>query len=383
MNARIESVDVVRGMIMVIMALDHTRDYFGIPGQNPVNLTTASAALFLTRWITHFCAPVFFLLTGTGAFLSLRRKTSAELSRFLLTRGLWLIVLETTIVRCFAYQFNVDYHVTMLLVLWALGWAMIVLGVLCRLPVMASTVFGAVLVVGHNALDGVRSTNALWAVLHAPGFVLNAPQHVVFVGYPLIPWVGVTALGYSLGQVYAWDVDRRRAFLLRLGAALSAAFVILREINVYGDSARWTTQRSALFTVLSFLNTTKYPPSLLFLLMTLGPAMLLLRAMEGGTPRMLGPALTIGKVPLFYFVVHFALLHALAVLTSFVRYGSAHWMVESPDLGNYPFTAPPGWGYALPGVYLMWITVVLLMYPMCRWFAALKQRRTDAWLSYL
>ena len=383
MTSRIESVDVVRGLIMVIMALDHTRDYFGIPGQNPVNLATASAGLFLTRWVTHFCAPVFFLLTGTGAYLSLQRKSPAELSRFLLTRGLWLIVLEVTVVRCLAYQFNADYHVTMLLVLWALGWAMIVLGVLCRLPVIASTVFGLVLVAGHNALDGVRSTNALWAVLHAPGFVLNAPQHVVFVGYPLVPWVGVTALGYSLGQVYAWDAGRRKAFLVQLGVALSAAFVLLRAVNVYGDPSRWMPQRSAAFTVLSFMNVTKYPPSLLFLLMTLGPALLLLRAMEGGAPRVLRPVLAIGKVPLFYFVVHFALLHLLAVLTCLVRYGGAHWMFESPDLGNYPFTAPPGWGYALPGVYLMWVTVVLLMYPLCRWFAALKQRRTDVWLSYL
>ena len=383
MNARIESVDVVRGLIMVIMALDHTRDYFGIPGQNPVDLDTASAALFLTRWITHFCAPVFFLLTGTGAFLSLRRKSPAELSRFLLTRGLWLIVLETTIVRCFAYQFNVDYHVTMLLVLWALGWAMIVLGVLCRLPVVVSTVFGVVLVAGHNALDGVRSTNALWAVLHAPGFVWNAPKHVVFVGYPLIPWIGVTALGYSLGQVYAWDAERRRAILLKLGVAATAAFVILRGMNVYGDPSRWASQKSAVFTVLSFLNTTKYPPSLLFLLMTLGPALLLLRAMDAGTPRALRPALTIGKVPMFYYMLHFALIHVLAVATCVVRFGAVHWMFESPDLGNYPFTAPPGWGYALPGVYVMWVIVVLLMYPMCRWFAALKQRRTDAWLSYV
>ena len=379
---RLESLDVVRGVIMVIMALDHTRDYFGIPGQNPTDLAHASAALFFTRWITHLCAPVFFLLTGTGAYVSLRKKTPSELSRFLFSRGVWLILLEATVLR-FAYQFNADYRVTLLLVIWALGWAMISLSVLVRLPLPIVTAFGLVLVAGHNLLDGVKSANPLWAIIHAPGFLLNTPEHTVFVTYPLVPWMGVTALGFSLGQIYQWDANRRRAFLSRAGSALIALFVILRGLNVYGDASRWAPQQSALFTALSFLNLTKYPPSLLFLLMTLGPALLLLRAVDSGTPRLLRPALVIGKVPLFYFVLHFALIHVLAVVVCWARYGSAHWMFESPDLANYPFTAPPGWGYTLPGVYLVWAVVVIAMYPCCRWYAALKQRRTDAWLSYL
>jgi uncharacterized membrane protein len=382
-RARLESVDVARGVIMIIMALDHTRDFFGIPGQNPADLGTASAALFLTRWITHFCAPVFFLLTGTGAYLSLRRKSTSELSRYLFTRGIWLIVLETVVVRCLAYQFNVDFRVTMLLVLWALGWAMIALSVLVRLPATAVAVFGAVMIAGHNLLDGVRSASPIWSILHAPGFVLNTPEHVVFVAYPLIPWIGVTAVGFGLGQIYGWDAERRRTFLLRLGLALTVAFVAIRAANLYGDPSRWTVQKSVLFTALSFLNTTKYPPSLLFLLMTLGPAMLLLRAVEGDTPRLLRPALVIGKVPLFYYILHFVLIHLLAVLVCLARYGSARWMVESPDLGHYPFSPPPGWGYSLPVVYAIWAFVVLAMYPLCRWFAGLKQRRSDAWLSYL
>ncbi|HEV7703236.1 MAG TPA: heparan-alpha-glucosaminide N-acetyltransferase domain-containing protein [Gemmatimonadaceae bacterium] len=380
---RIESVDVVRGVIMVMMALDHTRDFFGIPGQNPTDLSKASAALFLTRWITHFCAPVFFLLTGTGAYLSLRKRSAADLSRFLFTRGLWLIFLEATIVRCLAYQFNFDYRVTILLVLWALGWAMITLSVLVRFPVIVPTMFGVVLVAGHNLLDGIASTNPLWMILHSPGFVSNSPSHTVFVAYPLIPWLGVTALGFSLGQVYSWEPVRRRAFLLRTGLALTAAFVVLRWINVYGDPLRWSVQKSALFTALSFLNVTKYPPSLLFLLMTLGPALVFLGAVDGGTPRALEPARIIGKVPMFYYVLHFALIHLLAVATCLVRYHSAHWMFESPDMGHYPISPPPGWGFSLPVVYLVWATVVMLMYPLCRWFAALKQRRSDAWLSYL
>lgn len=382
-KVRLESVDVVRGVIMILMALDHTRDFFGSLSQNPTNLATASAGLFLTRWVTHFCAPVFFLLTGTGAYLSLRRKSPKQLSRFLLTRGLWLIFLELVIVRCLAYQFNFDYRVTMLLVLWALGWAMILLAALVHLPAGVTATIGALMIAGHNLFDGVRSVNPLWSILHAPGFVLNTPEHVVFVAYPLIPWIGVTAVGYALGQIYSWGPHRRRAFLIRLGIGLTLAFVVIRGVNSYGDSASWTAQRSVLFTVLSFLNVTKYPPSLLFLLMTLGPALIFLRAVDGRTPRFLRPALVIGKVPLFYFVLHFVLIHALAAVTCYFRYGAAHWMFQSPDLSNYPYTAPPGWGYSLPMVYFVWALVVFAMYPLCRWFAELKQRRTDAWLGYL
>jgi uncharacterized membrane protein len=368
---------------MIIMALDHTRDFFGIPGQNPTDLTTASPALFLTRWITFFCAPVFFLLTGTGAYLSLRRKTRSELSRFLFTRGLWLIFLEVVVIRCLGYQFNFDYHVTMLLVLWALGWAMITLSLLVRLPTIVATAFGVLLIAGHNLLDSVKWASPIWSILHSPGFVMNTPSHVVFAAYPLIPWIGVTAAGYGLGQIYSWDPERRRAFLLRLGLAMTLAFVVIRGINVYGDPSHWAHQRTALFTALSFLNTTKYPPSLQFLLMTLGPAMIFLWAVDRGTPRVLRPALVIGKVPLFYYMVHFAFIHLLAVIVCYVRYGSAHWMFESPDLGHYPFSAPPSWGYPLPIVYLIWVFVVIAMYPLCRWFAEVKERRRDAWLSYV
>ena len=382
-RARLESIDVVRGIVMIVMALDHTRDFFGMPGQNPTNLTSATAALFLTRWVTYICAPVFFLLTGTGAYLSLRRKSPGELSRYLLTRGLWLIVLELVVARCFAYQFNADYRVTMLLVLWALGWAMIALSAAVHLPASVVTAAGVAMIAGHNLLDTVTSKSPFWSMLHSPGVVLNAPAPVVFAAYPLIPWIGVTAVGYGLGQVYGWDADRRRRFLLRLGLMLSLAFIAIRLLNAYGDPSRWRPQATGWFTVLSFLNTTKYPPSLLFLLMTLGPAVVLLRAVDRGTPRFLRPALLIGKVPLFYYLLHFALIHLLAVVTCYARYGSAHWMFESPDLAHYPFTAPPGWGYSLPTVYLVWAFVVLAMYPFCAWFAALKRRRSDAWLSYL
>jgi uncharacterized membrane protein len=382
-RSRLDSIDLVRGLIMIVMALDHTREFFGIPGQNPTALGTATAALFFTRWITYICAPVFFLLTGTGAYLSLRRHSPGELSRFLVTRGLWLIFLELVLVRCLAYQFNADYRVTMLVVLWALGWAMIVLAALVRLPASLVITFGVVLIAGHNLFDRVRSAHPIWAILHAPGFVWNTPEHVVFVAYPLVPWIGVTALGFALGRIYGWDAARRRAYLLRLGVALTLAFVAVRALDGYGDPSRWTHQKTALFTVLSFLNTTKYPPSLSFLLMTLGPALLLLWAVDRRTPAVLRPALVIGRVPLFYYLLHFFVIHLVAVVVCFLRYGSAHWMRESPDLANYPFTPPPGWGYSLPVVYLIWACIVAGIYPLCRWFAAVKQRRSDPWLSYL
>jgi uncharacterized membrane protein len=375
-------VDIVRGVIMMLMALDHVRDFFG-NGVNPTNLAQTTVSLFFTRWITHFCAPAFFLLTGTGAFLSLGRKSKGELSLFLFTRGLWLIFLELVVIRCLGWQFNFDFHVTLLVVLWALGWSMIVLAGLVYLPPFAVTTVGVLMIVSHNLLDSVQSSNPLWSILHSPNFIFQSPQHVVFVAYVLIPWVGVTAAGYGLGQIYKWTPDRRRTALLRLGSGATAAFLLLRAINIYGDPSRWTTQKSAVFTVLSFLNTTKYPPSLLFLLMTLGPAMLFLRAVDGRTPQLLRPALVFGKVPMFYYLLHVPIMHVLAVLVCYARYGETHWMFESPRLSDFPITRPPGWAYSLPVVYLAWAVVVLTLYPLCRWFAALKQRRSDPWLSYL
>jgi uncharacterized membrane protein len=313
----------------------------------------------------------------------MRRKTVSGLSRFLLARGLWLILLELTLVRCLGFQFNVDYRVTMLVVLWALGCSMIVLSALVYLPLPAIAVFGVAMIISHNLLDGVGSTSPIWAVLHRPGFVVNQPPHVVFASYPLVPWIGVTAAGFGLGRIYDWAPDRRRLFLLSTGALLILDFVVLRAINVYGDPSRWRTQQTAMQTLLSFLNTTKYPPSLLFLLMTLGPALLMLRAFDGRIPRALRPAVVYGRVPMFYFVLHLPLIHLLAIAVCYARYDAVHWMFESPDLAHYPFTPPPGWGVGLPVVYAIWVGVVLALYPLCKWFAGVKQRRRDVWLSYL
>lgn len=384
---RIEPVDVLRGVIMIIMALDHTRDYFGDFTVDPTAMATTTPALFFTRWITHFCAPVFFLLTGTGACLSLQRKSTSELSHYLWTRGLWLLVLEWTVGR-FGLQFNIDYRVTVLLVLWALGWSMIVLAALVHLSTRAILVFGATLVVLHNLLDGIRAgalgtLAPLWSFLHAPGFLYRGEEHVVLLAYPIVPWIGVTALGFGLGKIYLWEAERRRQFLMRLGLGLTAAFVVLRFINVYGDPAPWSIQPSGLFTLLSFLNTSKYPPSLLFLLMTLGPALCALALLDRGTPTWLRPAHVFGRVPLFYYLIHFPLIHLFAVIAAVLRYGDASGLFQSPSLDRFPFTQPPGWGQGLGVVYAAWVLVVLSMYPLSRWFAGLKQRRKDPWLSYL
>lgn len=386
--ARIESVDIVRGIVMVIMALDHARDFLAIPGLNPVNLATTTVPLFFTRWITHICAPVFFLLTGTGARLALRRRSSKDLGRFLLARGLWLIFLELVVLRGLAWQFNFDYRLTMLFILWALGWSLIVLSALVFLPDWLIATLAIIVIATHNLFDSVDPATfgrlaPLWTILHVPGFLLNTPRHQILVAYPLIPWVAVTAAGYVLGRLYAWEPARRRTFLFRLGIGLTFAFIVIRTINRYGDPLPWHAQKSAAFTVISFLNTNKYPPSLLFLLMILGPAMLLLWIFDRRTPAAFRPVLVYGRVPLFYFALHGTLLHLLALVICAIRFGHVYWMFESPTVRNFPFIPPPGWGLTLPWIYLAWAGVVLALYPACKWFSDLKRRRADPWLSYL
>jgi uncharacterized membrane protein len=389
-RGRIEAIDLLRGLIIIMMALDHVRDFFGAPGARPTDLATTTAALFFTRWITHICAPVFFLLTGTGAYLTRARMSQSALTRFLLTRGLWLLFLELIVMR-FALQFNVDYQVTVITVLWALGWSMIVLAGLVWLPIWAIALFGIVLVAGHNALDAVQpgmgappgAFARLWVVLHQPGFLYRG-SHSVLISYVLIPWVGVTALGYVLGALYEWSAGARQQLLTRLGLGLIVAFLVLRFSNVYGDPFPWASQSTALRTVMSFINTTKYPPSLLFLMMTLGPALLLLRAFDTRIPPLLRPGLVYGRVPLFFYVLHFYLIHLAAVAVSDLRYGEVAETFRSPDIGHFPFSAPPGWDVGLPFIYLIWIGVVAALYPLCRWFGAIRQRHRDWWwLSYL
>ena len=380
---RVEAVDIVRGLAMIVMALDHTRDFLGSSGVNPTDVAHTTAALFLTRWITHFCAPTFFLLTGTSAHLARRGRSARELSRYLFTRGLWLMLLDVTVFRWLGLQFNFSSHVIILNVLWALGWAMVALALLVHLPRPAIAAFGILLIAGHNLLDSVSSSQPLWTLLHVQSFILRTPEHSILVVYPLIPWLGVTALGNSLGAIYSWTRERRRALLFSCGIGMTAAFLVLRAIDAYGDPAPWSTQHSALQTAISFLDTTKYPPSLLFLLMTLGPALILLAAFDGSTSRLMCPVSVYGKVPLFYFLVHVPLIHLLAAGACYVRYGEAYGLFETPSLSQFPVAFPVGWGFHLPVVYLVWIFVVVSLYPLCAWYAAVKMRRASPWLSYI
>ncbi len=380
---RLDSVDALRGLVMIVMALDHTRDFFSKDlSFDPTDLAKTYPALFLTRWITHYCAPVFIFLAGTGAFLSTTRgKTKQELSRFLLTRGLWLVFLELTWVRCFGWLFNFDYHFAMGIVIWAIGWSMVALAGLVFLPVRSIATFGLVMIASHNLFDSVLpdafgKLGWLWRILHSGGVIVPAEGYRFVAGYPLIPWIGVMAVGYSFGS---WLV---REGLFGLGGVLTALFILLRAINVYGDSDRWSPQKNALFTVFSFLNCHKYPPSLLYLLMTLGPAIMVLALLDRGTPRWLKPVLVFGRVPLFYYLLHIPLIHGLAVLFAYVRYGHAEWFFANPPAAGPP-QIPAGYGYSLPIVYLIWVGVVAALYPVCQWFAEVKRRRREVWLSYL
>ena len=388
---RLELVDALRGLVMVIMALDHTRDFFSKDlAFDPSDLDKTYPALFVTRWITHFCAPVFIFLAGTGAFLSTTRgKSARELSWFLLTRGLWLVLLELTWVRCLGWQFNFDFHFAMGIVIWAIGWSMVALAGLVFLPLRWITTFGVLMIAGHNLFDYVEpetwgSLGWLWKILHSGGIIVPAEGYRFAAGYPLIPWIGVMAVGYGFGSLLLREPVERRKWLFGLGASLTALFVLVRALNVYGDPTPWSPQKNTLFTLFSFLNCHKYPPSLLYLLMTLGPALLALAVLDRGTPRWLKPVLVFGRVPLFYYLLHLPLIHGLAVLASYLHYGQANWWFGNPPQGpNTPNLRPSDYGYSLPIVYLVWLGVVLALYPFCRWFAEIKRRRREPWLSYL
>jgi uncharacterized membrane protein len=388
-RARLESVDLLRGLAMVVMALDHVRDYFHRSGFyfnfDPTDLSRTYAALFATRWVTHFCAPVFIFLAGTSAFLSMSRgKSRPELSRFLLKRGLWLILLEMTVLHV-AWWFDFLLLAQPVQVIWALGWSMIALSGLIYLPVWAVTAFGVAMIGAHNLFDGIQAQNLgafgwLWKIFHEGGLIMPSRYFGIFVAYPLVPWIGAMAAGCGFGKLLLLDRGARRKWMLALGGSLILLFVVLRAINRYGDPAPWSEQKSGLFTFFSFINTHKYPPSLLFLLMTLGPAIAAL-ALFDRAPGWLGRRLIVfGRVPLFFYLLHIPVIHALAVAFAYIRYGQAAWLFNLPDYPPPP--VPPGYGYGLPVVYGVWIGVILMLYPVCRWYAGVKKRRGGR-LSYL
>jgi uncharacterized membrane protein len=388
---RIASIDIVRGLVMIIMALDHTRDFFHSEALlfDPTDLTRTTPALFFTRWITHFCAPVFVFLSGTSAFLTGERRTKKDLSIFLLTRGLWLMLLEITIVR-FGIWFNLYYDMSIFQVIWVLGSSMVVLSAVIQLPFKWILSLGLLLTLGHNLLDqiSIPQTNAFyipWTIIYGTGVFQYLEGHFVFVNYPLIPWLGLMILGYCFGKLYSRDFpsEERSRILLYTGISLIMGFIILRYFDFYGDPHKWSVQNSAGFTIISFLNVTKYPMSLLYTMMTLGPAILLLRLMEGKEIQFLNPVKVFGRVPLFYYILHFYLIHFAALIVMMQKnklsFSDLSFAASNTTLGGII----AGKGYSLPWVYVAWILVVLTLYPLCNAYNKYKSTHKQWWLSYL
>jgi uncharacterized membrane protein len=389
---RLQSVDILRGLVMIIMALDHVRDFFHQDAAHfdPTDLTQTTPILFFTRWITHFCAPTFMFLAGTGAYLQSRRgKPASEVAHFLWTRGLWLVVLEFTWVRWFGWRMNFGNDQIFLWVIWALGVSMIALAGLIFVPWRILLAGSVAVIVLHNAFDGINpaqfgAMSWLWKVLHVPAPIALSPHMTILANYSLIPWIFVMAAGYCFGRVMDLESERRRTLLLQLGAALMASFVVLRWTNLYGDGSQWSSQPSALLSVASFLNCTKYPPSLLYLLMTLGPGIFILGLLERVTLSNANPLIVFGRVPLFFYLLHLPLIHGLAILLGGLRYGRVDFLLHNPpSLFGPTQGVPADYGYSLAIVYVIWLGIVLALYPICRWFAGVKQKNRSVVLSYL
>jgi uncharacterized membrane protein len=415
---RIESVDLLRGVIMAIMMLDHTRDFvhYAAFAFDPSDVTRTYPLLFFTRWITHFCAPLFVFLAGTSAYFQGMRKSKAELSRFLIVRGVWLIALELLVFRV-VITFNMDYAVVLafLQVIWAIGWSLVALSLLIHLPLRVMVAVSLGMIALHNLLDGIQVTTwngpgtpvpgfgaSLWKILHQPGviFPLGYPGPAVLVLYPLIPWIGVMGAGYAFGSFYRLDETERRRRFLVLGGLLTLGFLVLRALNIYGDPVPWAHQSVWTKTVISFLALSKYPPSLLYLMMTIGPGILFLGLVDRHSQTRVqadgrvgsaglhasrrGPTaqvfITYGRVPLFFYLLQWITAHGLALVASRLAGKPTAYL-----FGNLVFSPPPapGSGFGLGMVYALWLLGLILLYPLCRWFAGVKARRREWWLSYV
>jgi uncharacterized membrane protein len=386
---RLREIDLARGLVVVLMALDHARDYLHADAYafNPLDPEKSYAVLFATRWVTHLCAPTFVFLAGVSAFLqNAKGKSGAALSGFLFTRGLWLIAIEMTVVSL-SWDFAIPWFVD-LQVIWAIGMSMLALSALVFLPRVAVLIIGVCIIAGHNLLDpvtfeGFGAFATLWMVLHEPGPILSGDNMVAYIDYPVLPWVGVMALGYGAGPMFLAPQAARTRLSLGIGAGMLLAFAVLRGFNIYGDPAPWQIEATFAQTVMAFLNVQKYPPSLMYLLATLGVMALMLPLMsrlKGGPAKALA---VFGAVPFFFYVLHIPLIHAgaIAVHAAAGRDGSSlvGW------LSSY-FIAPErltGLGFGLGVAYLLWIAAVATLYWPCRWFAEVKKRRRDWWLSYL
>ncbi len=387
---RIQSIDILRGAIMLIMALDHTRDYLyhAAPGVDPTNIATTTPVLFFTRWITHFCASNFVFLAGVSACLAGIKRTKSELSIFLIKRGLWLILVEL-IVMSFCLTFNPAFNEFVLQVIWVIGFSMIVLGLLVRAPLAVIGVIGGLIFFGHDILDFIKlpETGAGFVLVKlfftARGTVLPlGANHFLFDLYAVIPWMGVMLLGYVFGSLYrpAVDQQKRKRILVISGISLVALFIVLRFINIYGDPAPWAVQHNGVYTLLSFLDASKYPPSLLFLCMTIGPGLIVLSLTENVQNKVTTVLVTYGNVPFFYYILHFYLIRIINIILFFAS-GYGVGQIKNP---NGPFLfSPDGFGFSLGVVYLIWLFVVAVLYLPCRWFSRYKKTHSQWWLSYL
>lgn len=380
----------MRGIVMVIMALDHTRDFFHVSANlfDPTDLEKTNPLLFFTRWITHYCAPTFVLLSGVAVRISEQRKSKKELSIFLLTRGLWLLVIEAVVIR-FSFLFNFYYDLTFLQVIFVIGACMILLAALIHLPYKIIAAIGILLLLGHNAFDG----NTLvaddpgfvwWSIFNQAGKIEIDPGHLVIAAYPVLPWLSIMILGYMIGSMYqtSFDSTKRKKYLLITGLSFIGLFIILRSMNVYGDPAHWSEQKNFIFSLMSFVNTTKYPVSLLYTFMTVGPVLIILSWMENVNLSRLKPIQVFGRVPLFYYILHFYLIHTTALLAYMITHNTSFAEINfhfQASFGGIPF----GVGYPLAVVYLVWISVVIVLYPLCVRYNKYKSTHTHWWLSYL
>jgi len=370
---------------MVVMALDHVRDFthFGaLQSIDPTDLTRTTPAIFFTRWITHFCAPTFSFLAGTSIYLAAqRRPTTGAMSRHLIGRGLWLIVIELTL-SFWIITFTLPTQLNLAIVLWQLGWSMIAMAALIHLPVRIVGALGVAILALHNLTDTIAPASWgpfawFWRFLHVPGPLPLPGGYVLVIGYPLLPWLGIMATGYAFGAFFTANKSMQPRRLVWLGATLTMLFVLFRGLNVYGDPRAWSHQTNPIFTALSFLNVTKTPPSLDFALMTLGPAIVLLGLLPERAPAWARPVAVIGSVPFLYFLLHMFIAHAAGVAIN-------TWLWSRPDLGSIAADpAPPGAGLGLAAVYALWLAVVVAVYPVCRWFSRLKATRRSRWFSYL
>jgi len=394
---RIQSIDILRGLVIVIMALDHVRDFFykadigqaADAAMNPTNLETTYPMLFFTRWITHFCAPIFVFLAGTSIYLICLRKPKKELSLFLIKRGLWLIFLEVTIITL-GWSFNPFYNVLILQVIWAIGASMVLLGVLIHLPYKIILVIGLIIVAGHNAMDFPSVSEGLKGSIISDLFYFSnfsiytiAPNHIFIIVYAFLPWTGVMLLGFCFGKLFepGYEPEQRKKVLIQLGSSIIIFFILLRFINIYGDPVPWSIQpRGFIFTVLSFFNLNKYPPSLLFLCMTIGPGLLVLAFIEKIQNKFTSIMNVYGKVPFVFYMIHFYLIHSLVVVVFYLQgFGSAE--IISPN--NPFFFKPNGFGFGLWGVYAVWAIVIVALFPVCKKYGLYKSSHHQWWLSYL